>query len=161
MCHLELHQNYSREFARGFARISTCFLNDRSKAVSLLQYVVCVSVVSYVTFVLSLFVPHLAFFWGFGSGWGERGGSWGGGGEGKVEMGKLCFVSVAFLGMFTNRFDCLVILTLSSPFLLLFFILFFIYLFIYLFLFCLWKTLLHDCGISWLYFHTSCYLRTA
>ena len=31
--------------------------------VLLLQFFVCVSVVSYVSFVLSLFVPHLSFFW--------------------------------------------------------------------------------------------------
>ena len=36
---------------------------DRFKAVLLMQFLfVCASVVSYVTFVLSLFVPHLSFF---------------------------------------------------------------------------------------------------
>ena len=37
---------------------------DRSKAILLLQFFfVCTSVVLYVAFVLSLFVPHLSFFW--------------------------------------------------------------------------------------------------
>ena len=43
------------------------FPTDRSKVVALLHfYFVCASVVSYVTFVLSLFVPRLSFFWCLG-----------------------------------------------------------------------------------------------
>ena len=39
----------------------------RSKAVPLLSFfLVCMSVVSYLEFVLSLFVPHLSFFWCLG-----------------------------------------------------------------------------------------------
>ena len=34
-----------------------------AKVVPLLQFFVCASVVSYVAFVLSLFVPNLSFFW--------------------------------------------------------------------------------------------------
>ena len=45
------------------------------------------SVISYVAFVLSLFGPHLSFFWCIG---GRGVGGWGGGG--------LCFVIVIFLG---------------------------------------------------------------
>ena len=47
---------------------SSSFCTDRSNAVFLLQffYVYSVSVVSYVAFVLSLFVPHLFFFWCLG-----------------------------------------------------------------------------------------------
>ena len=56
---------FARIRARFRANIDLCFPNDRSKAVPLLQFVVCVSVVSYVTFVLSLFVPHLSFIWCF------------------------------------------------------------------------------------------------
>ena len=56
-----------------------CFSNfttDRSKAVLLLQFFfVCASVVSYVAFVMTLFVPHLSFF---------------------VASAELCFVIVAF-----------------------------------------------------------------
>ena len=50
------------------------FLNDLSKAISLLQFFVCASVVSDVAFVLSLFVPHLPL----------------------VPRGGLCFEFVAF-----------------------------------------------------------------
>ena len=40
---------------------------DRSKAVLLLQFFfICASVVSYMVFVLSLFVHHLSFFWWLG-----------------------------------------------------------------------------------------------
>ena len=37
-----------------------------SKAVLLLPFFVCASVVSYVVFVMSIFVPHLSFFWCLG-----------------------------------------------------------------------------------------------
>ena len=54
------------------------FLTDRYKTVYLLQFVFASSsVVSYVAFVLSLFVPHLFFF---------------------GASGKLCFVIVVFPG---------------------------------------------------------------
>ena len=39
------------------------FLTDRSKVVPLFQFFVCASVVSYVAFMWSIFVPHLSFFW--------------------------------------------------------------------------------------------------
>ena len=43
------------------------FPTGHSKTVPLLQFFfVCASVVSYVAFVLSLFVPHLSFFWNLG-----------------------------------------------------------------------------------------------
>ena len=44
---------------------------DRSNAFPLLQFFVCVSLISYMALVVSLFVPHLSFLWGFGSsiGW--------------------------------------------------------------------------------------------
>ena len=45
-------------------RPSVVFTTDRSKAVPLLQFIfVCASMVSYEAFVLSLFAPHLSFFW--------------------------------------------------------------------------------------------------
>ena len=40
---------------------------DVSKAVPLLQLFVCMSVISYVAFVLSLFVLYLSFFWCIGT----------------------------------------------------------------------------------------------
>ena len=44
--------------------LSSFFSTDLSKELSLLQFCfVCASMVSYVAFVLSLFVPHLSFFW--------------------------------------------------------------------------------------------------
>ena len=42
-------------------------LTDSSNAVPLLHFfLACASVVSYVVFVLSLYVPHLSFFWCLG-----------------------------------------------------------------------------------------------
>ena len=54
------------------------FPTDRSKAVPLLQFYVCVSVISYVVFLVALFVPRLSFLWclggaGAGAGWGRWG----------------------------------------------------------------------------------------
>ena len=48
--------------------------------------------ISYVAFVLSLFVPHLSFLWASGGGGGGRGGG-----------GGLCFLVVAFLGIFAFK----------------------------------------------------------
>ena len=47
--------------------LHSIFSTDCSKAVPLLQFFfVCASVVSYVAFVLSLFVSHLSFIWCLG-----------------------------------------------------------------------------------------------
>ena len=43
------------------------FSTDNSSTVSLLQFFVCESVVSYLAFVLSVFVPRLSFFGASGS----------------------------------------------------------------------------------------------
>ena len=42
------------------------FPTDLSKAKPMLQFFGCASLASYMEFVLSLFVPHLSFFWGRG-----------------------------------------------------------------------------------------------
>ena len=45
-------------------RLVLVMSTDCSKAVPLLQFfILCASMVSYVTFILSLFVPQLSFFW--------------------------------------------------------------------------------------------------
>ena len=41
--------------------------SDRSKAVHLLQFFIRTKMVSYVAFILSLFVPHLSFFCSLGN----------------------------------------------------------------------------------------------
>ena len=67
-------------------KLSSSFPTDHFKAVLLLQsFIVCASVVSYLAFVLSLFIPHLSFFWCF---------------EG------LCILIVAFPGYLHFIFTC-------------------------------------------------------
>ena len=55
-----------RWFNYVFRESKAGFPTDRSKAITLMQLFVCVSVVSYVAFTLSLFVPKLSFFWCLG-----------------------------------------------------------------------------------------------
>ena len=64
---LKLHQHSGRGFARvKLVKPLNRFPTDRSKAVPLLQFFVCASVVSYHSVLFSLFVPHLSFLWCLG-----------------------------------------------------------------------------------------------
>ena len=58
--------------------MANCMHGGVPAAISLLRFlIVCVSLASYVAFVLSLFVPHLAFFWCIGKAvLCDYGGSW-------------------------------------------------------------------------------------